>query len=82
MEKIFMCDIMIQYSNEHVDLEQVLIHATSLTDAFEKLVNARNYTNDLIYEQRDDSLFARVEVEDHTGPERHVLIGVPSETIE
>ncbi len=81
IDKIFMCDIMTQYNEEHVDLEQVLIHAESLSGAFEKLVNLRNYVNKHIYEMRDDSLFAHVEIEGHTSPKRQVLIGIPSEII-
>lgn len=81
MKKIFMCDIMTDHDEEYIDLEQVLIKAISLTDAFKKLKNARHYIDADIYEQRDDALFAHVKVKDGS-PAIDILIGEPKETIE
>lgn len=82
MDKTFMCDIISADKEESVDLEQLLIKATSLENAFEKLKNARHYDNVRIYEQRDTVLFAHVETKGKDIPVLHVLIGEPSEVIE
>ena len=82
MDKTFMCDIITGYKEENMDLEQLLIKAKSLTGAFEKLIDARNYINVFIYEQRGDGLFAQVETEGVMSPILHVLIGEPTVIIE
>lgn len=82
MEKTFMCDIITRISEEHTDLEQVLIKAHTPTGAFEKLVTVRHYKNVKVYDQRENALFAHVEVEDGKLPVLHILIGEPTETIE
>ena len=50
MTKVFMCDI-ITHDEEHTYMEQLLIKASSPTDAFEKLVHTRHYANMKIYDQ-------------------------------
>ncbi len=82
MVKTFMCDIITGYKEENMDLEQVLIKAKSLIDAFNKLIDARKYVNIYIYEQRDDGLFAHVEMKEILSPVIHILIGEPTEIIE
>lgn len=81
IQRLFICDIMCG-DKDDIDLEQILIRAISLKDAFQKLVDYRKYVSSGIIELWDNRLFGHVELKDSLYPVRHVIIGDPKELIE
>lgn len=84
--EFFMCDIMVDKSEDKdkadiIELEQILIKAESLKDAYDKLVKDNNFIATTIIEENDQMMFVDAEV-DNKYKYRHILIGRPSKIIE
>ena len=82
MDKTFMCDIITGYEDDDMGVEQILIKATTLSNAFDKLIDRRHYTEVHIYDQKSDGLFAHVKGLENPQLIIHLMIGEPTEIIE